>query len=116
MSVWVLKGSLYEQRARVEAVSGLNDHIILWPAGLNTWEEAQNIAQETNHGQTVHVVTSNYHVARAYLTLCRAFSGQPVVVHVEGVGRVTEHDARREAAKLAEAQAKGHACRWEDAP
>jgi len=110
MMPWCLKGSVREQLER-ESVTAIR-----LPVGLNTWEEAQHIAASSTVGETVHVVTSSYHVARAYLTLQAAFRalGKSVVIHVLGVGEMTNLHAQSEAGKLVVAQARGHALQWED--
>lgn len=110
MIAWCLKGALREQLDR-ESVTASRI-----PRGLNTWEEALDIAVNTNPGETVHVVTSSYHVGRAYLTLRAAFRqlNKPAVVHVLGVGEMTNLQAQSESQKLTAAQAKGHALKWED--
>jgi hypothetical protein len=84
--------------------------------GENTHEEAEIIADRVD-GVTVDAVTSSYHVPRAYLTIAASLKQRGIsldLLRVRGVGAVDSEAARREARKLAEYQAKGHALRWED--
>ena len=111
--IWILKGPGPEMAERFAlALPHFGEGSV--PRGANTWEEACHIAEQT--AAVVYVATSAYHVPRAYLTLMAAFrkwDARPIV-HVWGAGVVTNLQAQREAMKLADAQAKGHALRWED--
>lgn len=111
--IWVLKGPGPEQGQRQAEASTLGAYQT--PAGQNTAEEARYIAAH-DEGDVCYVVTSAYHVPRAYLTMRKALRdvGRPVVLHVWGTGYVTGDDAKREAKVLAMAQAKGDALHWED--
>lgn len=111
--IWVLKGPGPEQAARMAEAHRLG--IPSTPPGLNTAEEARQIATlETE--DVCWVVTSAYHVPRAYLTLAKAFKAaqNPAALHVWGTGTVTGQQAREEAAKLLAAQAQGDALAWSD--
>jgi uncharacterized SAM-binding protein YcdF (DUF218 family) len=115
MTTWVLKGPGPEIAERRLAVPP--GEFVDQPAGLNTWEEATEIVAASQDGDTVYVVTSAYHVARAYLTLqaaLRAAAPKRLVLHVWGTGTVTNIQLASESQKLAEAQAKGHALRWDE--
>lgn len=113
--IWVLKGPGPEMAER-HTLAGLTRVRIGEPVGKNTAEEADHIAQHSWSAEVIYVVTSAYHVSRAYLTIlraCRACGLSPVL-HVWGTGTVTNLQMQSEAKKLAEAQVKGHALRWED--
>lgn len=114
--IFVLKGPPNEAIERAEAAKRLGRGF-LFPMGDNTWEEAGDIVStvvESCH--FVDVITSAYHVPRAYLTISKAFADakRHPVLRVYGVGGTTQEQARSEAAKLRDAQAKGHALTWED--
>ena len=115
MICYVLKGPGPEMAERLEAVKGAGLSEIVYPDGENTYEEAEHIGVKI--GTVTYVVTSAYHVPRAYLTILASLRrrgfGTPVL-HVWGTGTVTNAQAQSEAAKLAAAQARGHALRWED--
>lgn len=118
MKVWVLKGpglEMFERLAEARRHTQAETEIAY---GNNTFAEANDILARDD-GDAIYVVTSSYHVPRAYLTLAAAtlqHLSRPhkQVLHVWGVGTVTNEQAQREARKLAEAQARGHALKWED--
>lgn len=115
MNVWILRGPGPEMKERYEAARqwGVEPQL---PTGQNTYEEAEDIAAHSTGEDIVYAVTSAYHVTRAYLTLKAAFKAQQVnsIVHVWGTGTITNIQMQSEAQKLAAAQAKGHALKWED--
>lgn len=112
--IWILKGPGHEMRERTAAARD-TERRPAYPGGTNTHEEGEYIAQY-DYSDTVYVVTSAYHVPRAYLTImeCLRRLAPTKRLHVWGVGTVTHEQAAREAAKLKDAQQKGHALRWED--
>lgn len=116
--IWVLKGIGRETAERCDEAQRCmepNSPGIMVAEGLNTYEEAVYIATHCSH-PPLRIVTSAYHVPRAYLTIRAALrvQGLDTLVQVWGEGTVTNEQAQREAAKLVEAQAKGHALKWED--
>jgi hypothetical protein len=113
--IFVLKGPGPELAERLYAANAAGGGYVV-EGGKNTFEEGQIIAQMAVNDAVVHVVTSAYHVPRAYLTIKKAFQTAKIapVLHVWGVGTVTNVLARQEALKLVDAQKKGHAARWDE--
>ena len=118
--IWVLKGPGPEMAERYAAARAGAWELaeVRVAEGNNTYAEANHIAFDDD-SDAVYVVTSAYHVPRAYLTLMAALRARAAlthkqVLHVWGTGTVTNLQMQSEAKKLADAQAKGHALRWED--